>query len=139
MQRIMAMLGINKGTLIFTPSTAIPRIYATANSLNSKPAHDITDFDYFDMHYHFIVNDGGGAFQVISPGDPTYSTTLNRLNYYQRYPNIWIQADSAAKSFLLRAAPRYRSCNEWKHCLFTYLETGGPVSYLYAQRIVAYL
>jgi hypothetical protein len=57
------------------------------------------------MDYRFIVNDGEGAFQIIYPGDHTYSKTLNLLNYYQKYPNIWIQADSAAKSSYSWARP----------------------------------
>ena len=93
------LVGIRKGTLFFTPSAAVPRIYATANSPDSKPMLDITNLDYFDVDYRFIVDDGGGAFQVIYPGDHDYSTTLSNLYYYDEYPDIWIQADSAAKSF----------------------------------------
>jgi hypothetical protein len=93
------LLGISKGTLFFTPSTAIPRIYASAKPPESKPTFDITNLDYFDVDYRFIVDEGGGAYQVLFPGDHDYSTTLSNLYYYDEYPNIWIQADSAAKSF----------------------------------------
>jgi hypothetical protein len=94
-------IGIRKGNLLFTPSTAKPRLFGTVNPPDSTATDNITDLDYFDVDYRFLVDggQGGSDYVTIYPGFNNFSTTLNNLYYEKTYPNIWIQADSAAKSF----------------------------------------
>jgi hypothetical protein len=76
--------GIRKGTVSFTP--------------NNSSISDITDLRFFKVDYRFIVDEGLGRFSVIHPGLYNESSSVASLDSINAYPNIWIQADSLAKS-----------------------------------------
>ena len=65
---------------------------------------DLTNLDYFQVDYRFIIDtdDPPGASDVIFPGtyDPEYKkgTVTSFLITTSAYPNIWRAADSLAKS-----------------------------------------
>lgn len=73
--------GIRKGTIYFTPG-------------NGAVA-DIKSLQFFDIDYRFLVDLALGDFRVISPGR---SITVTELDQGQVYPNVWVIADSLAKS-----------------------------------------
>lgn len=73
--------GIRKGTIYFTPG----------NSTDG----DIKSLQFFNINYRFIVDLGYGSFQVIAPGE---NPTVAKLDQDRVYPNVWIIADSLAKS-----------------------------------------
>jgi hypothetical protein len=92
---------IRKGTLYFTPSNA-----TTSNNLDSQyfqpdkaVISHVTNLDYFNVDYRFIEDESFGAIAIKFPGSNDFPASLSNLNYYQAYPNIWIPADSVAKSF----------------------------------------
>jgi len=92
---------IRKGTIYFTPSNAtrpspINVNYFTPNNVSTS---DITNLDYFDVDYRFLIDEGLGDFAIIFPGDNNFATTISNLDSHGTYPNIWIIADSLAKSF----------------------------------------
>ncbi|MCJ1283211.1 hypothetical protein MMC26_002539 [Xylographa opegraphella] len=78
------MAGIRKGTISFTR--------------NNNLLSDITDLDFFEVDYRFIVDQGLGNFDIIHPGLYNQSFSVANLNGINAYPNIWIQADSLVKS-----------------------------------------
>ena len=94
------VVAIRKATLYLTTSAATIRS-SLSNGIppDSKPTNDITDLDYFDVDCCFVVDNGSGDFSAVYPGGNDFPTTLSNLSYHQAYTNIWIQADSAAKSF----------------------------------------
>ena len=73
---------IRKGTLAFTPG-----INAT----------DMTSLDFFDVYYHFTI-ESNGSYDGADPDPMNQTAKVAALDRQQTYPNIWIQADSLAKS-----------------------------------------
>lgn len=74
---------ITTGTLSFTPKNGIT---------------DITDLSFFGINFRFFIDLGYGAFDVISGNDSSAQQTIGNLDNQNYYPNIWIPADSLAKS-----------------------------------------
>lgn len=75
-------LGIRKGTLSFTPK---------------KATADITDLDFFDPDYRFVVDLGGGRSSFVCCL-PEKLRTVALLDQSETYPNIWIPVDTLVKS-----------------------------------------
>jgi hypothetical protein len=73
--------GIRKGTIFITPG--------------NNTARDIKSLQFFNVDYRFVVDLGYGNFEVLSPGD---NPTVSKLDQSRVYPNVWIIADSLAKS-----------------------------------------
>ncbi|KAJ5134851.1 hypothetical protein N7526_006216 [Penicillium atrosanguineum] len=73
--------GIRKGTIYITPG--------------NNTARDIKSLQFFNLDYRFIVDLGYGNFEVLAPGE---DPTVSKLDYGRVYPNVWIIADSLAKS-----------------------------------------
>jgi hypothetical protein len=73
--------GIRKGTIFITPG--------------NNTARDIKSLQFFNVDYRFVVDLGYGNFEVLSPGD---NPTVSKLDQGRVYPNVWIIADSLAKS-----------------------------------------
>ncbi|KAJ6107191.1 hypothetical protein N7523_008514 [Penicillium sp. IBT 18751x] len=73
--------GIRKGTIYITPS--------------NNTVRDIKSLQFFNIDYRFIVDLGYGNFQVLAPGE---DPTVSKLDQSRVYPNVWIIADSLAKS-----------------------------------------
>ncbi|KAF2803199.1 uncharacterized protein BDZ99DRAFT_512276 [Mytilinidion resinicola] len=76
--------GIRKGTISFTP--------------NNSSTSDITRLDYFKVDYRFMIDDGLGDFSILWPGLYNWTNSVAYLDRISAKPNIWIQADSLAKS-----------------------------------------
>ncbi|KAK3671382.1 hypothetical protein LTR78_008660 [Recurvomyces mirabilis] len=80
--------GIRKGTLYFYPN-------------DDRTITNMTDPDFFECDYRFIIDKSQGAFDVVFPG--TYGeyrsqTRLSTLVQQASYPNIWTEADALAKA-----------------------------------------
>ena len=79
--------GIRKGTLSFTPQ-----------HLDT----DITSLRFFKVDFRYIVDYGLGQFVTIFPGTYGYevgdTNGLVMLSRKRAYPDIWLSADSLAKS-----------------------------------------
>lgn len=73
--------GIRKGTIYITPG--------------NSTARDIKSLQFFNIDYRFIVDLGYGNFEVLSPGE---QHTVSELDQGRMYPDVWIIADSLAKS-----------------------------------------
>ncbi|CEJ54658.1 hypothetical protein PMG11_00958 [Penicillium brasilianum] len=73
--------GIRKGTIYMTPG--------------NSSARDITSVQFFNIDYRFIVDLGYGNFEVLSPGE---DPSVSKLDQGRVYPDVWIIADSLAKS-----------------------------------------
>jgi hypothetical protein len=80
--------GIRKGTLYFTPSSS-------NNNSSSSSSMDIKSLDYFDIDCRFIIDLGYGAYDVITTDGVK---SISQLDRDQKYPNVWVIADSLAKS-----------------------------------------
>ncbi|PVH98526.1 hypothetical protein DM02DRAFT_467293, partial [Periconia macrospinosa] len=76
-------LGIRKGFIYFTPT---------------GPPTDVVNLDFLNPDYRFIVDMGGGNFDVIAPGSALKNATIGQLEQKKIYPNIWIPVDTLAKS-----------------------------------------
>jgi hypothetical protein len=72
---------IRKGTIYITPG--------------NSTARDIKSLQFFNIDYRFIVDLGYGNFEVLSPGG---EPTVSMLDQGGVYPDVWIIADSLAKS-----------------------------------------
>ena len=60
----------------------------------------MTDLNFFsDISYHFVTDSNGQAQCCLNPAGHNYSVTIGNLAAHNQAPNIWIQADSLAKSF----------------------------------------
>ncbi|KAI0889342.1 uncharacterized protein GGS22DRAFT_177860 [Annulohypoxylon maeteangense] len=75
--------GIRKGTVSFTPNGTFS---------------DIKDLNFLDTDYRFIVDKGSASFDVICCPSLPLPLTAGSLNAANLYPNIWIEADTLAKS-----------------------------------------
>lgn len=75
--------GIRKGTVLFTPNGSFS---------------DIKDLNFFNVDYRFIVDRGGGAYDVVCCPDLKTPLTVGALNAANVYPNIWIEVDILVKS-----------------------------------------
>ncbi|KAI1460421.1 hypothetical protein F4805DRAFT_392374 [Annulohypoxylon moriforme] len=76
-------LGIRKGTVSFMPNGSFS---------------DIKDLNYLNTDYRFIVDKGGAYFDVICCPSIPLPLTAGSLNAASVYPNIWVKADTLAKS-----------------------------------------
>jgi hypothetical protein len=80
--------GIRKGTVPFVRY--------------SSDTADITSLDFLRVDFRFVVDYGQGDFAMIYPGlyDYNSNTTggIDLLTSKMAYPNIWVYADSLAKS-----------------------------------------
>ncbi|KAF3023600.1 hypothetical protein E8E14_012112 [Neopestalotiopsis sp. 37M] len=77
--------GIRKGLMYFTPSDGSTK--------------RINDLDFFDLDYRFYTETNEGrTFSVIFPNSQTEMTSVANLDRLETYPNVWIAADSLAKS-----------------------------------------
>lgn len=72
---------IRKGTIYTTPGNSTSR--------------DIKSLQFFNIDYRFIVDLGYGNFEVLTPGG---EPTVSKLDQDRVYPDVWIIADSLAKS-----------------------------------------
>ncbi|XDG09694.1 hypothetical protein ABKA04_009309 [Annulohypoxylon sp. FPYF3050] len=63
---------------------------------------DIQDLHFFSTDYRFIIDKGGAYYDVIHPGtlpsNIAKPLTAGSLNSVSEYPNIWVKADTLAKS-----------------------------------------
>lgn len=77
---------ISKGTVSMTP--------------NNQSTSDITALSFFEVDFRFIINvkSGDNTFDVIHPGLYNYSNSIGYLNAVKAGPNVWVLADSLAKS-----------------------------------------
>lgn len=76
-------LGIRKGFIYFTPM---------------GPPTDLVNLDFLIPDYRFVVDMGGGNFDVIAPNSAPENATIGQLGQKKVYPNIWIPVDTLAKS-----------------------------------------
>jgi hypothetical protein len=60
----------------------------------------MTDLDFFSgVSYHFVTEVNGKTACCVNPAGHNYSITIGNLAAHNEAPNIWIEADSLAKSF----------------------------------------
>jgi hypothetical protein len=93
--------GIRKGTIYFTPHNVTRSGSINANYFkpSNNSSTDITNLDYFNVDYRFLIDKTLGNFGILFPGDNDFPTTISNLDFHETYPNIWVSADSLAKSF----------------------------------------
>lgn len=74
---------IRKGTLSFS---------------RNEEVTDVTSLHFFDIDYRLIIENEDFSYNFVYPGDYGESRNVADLDKQQAYPNIWIPADSLAKS-----------------------------------------